>query len=263
MKMKITKTLLTILIITALLIPQQPGSMESIQQWSQLLGKMQKNISQDLDEQDSFNINVASLEREISQLADKMNDTRDKYVKDELQAEYYSMQAELCIGKIIRMERKLELATVVTEMLESLTHILLNSTGGSRMQQKYNAIIEQQRQYKAGLKRTNEILADLIGYFPVTTKGVIAINKYRNATQHKVQKEKVYKDKAIAYYEKQFDILEEMEIKVLEGYDPLEVELDILGIEMDLEMIMLDAALHNIEVQGDFITEMISVNPVR
>ena len=56
--MKITKTLLTILIITALLIPQQPGSMESIQQWSQLLGKMQKNISQDLDEQDSFNINL-------------------------------------------------------------------------------------------------------------------------------------------------------------------------------------------------------------
>ena len=27
--------------------------------------------------------------------------------------------------------------------------------------------------------------------------------------------------------------------------------------------IILDAALHNIEVQGDFITEMISVNPVR
>ena len=54
-----------------------------------------------------------------------------------------------------------------------------------------------------------------------------------------------------------------MEIKVLEGYDPLEVELDILGIEMDLEMIMLDAALHNIEVQGDFITEMINVNPIR
>jgi len=263
MKMKITKTLLTMLIVTALVVPQQSGSMESIQQWSQLLGKMQKSISQDMDEQENFNINVASLEREISRLDEKLNNTRDNYIKDELQAETYSLQAEMCIGKIIRLERKLGLATVITEMLESLTHILLNNTGGSRIQQKYNAIIEQQRQYKAGLKRTNEILSDLIGYFPVRTKGAIAINEYRNATQRKVQKEKVYKDKAIAYYEKQFDILEEMEIKVLEGYDPLEVELDILSIEMDLEMIMLDAALHNIEVQGDFITEMINVNPIR
>lgn len=252
--MKKTKLTLTILLSFTLIL----GQSESIKQWSELLGKMQHTIREDMSEQTDFDIDVKAIEVQINHLEKQIGNNNDAYKKAELQAEAYSLTAEVYIGKIIRLERKLQLADLITGMLKDLTHILLNKNGGSKLQKKFHQLVQRQANIKSELIKTNQIYANLISYFPLSSDGAKYINKYREMSQRKMSKQKNYKKQTVRFYERQFEQLERMELQIIENYSPLDVELDILSMEMELETLMLDAALHSIEISGEFINEMLN-----
>ena len=62
--MKKTKLTLTILLSFTLIL----GQSESIKQWSELLGKMQHTIREDMSEQTDFDIDVKAIEVQINHL---------------------------------------------------------------------------------------------------------------------------------------------------------------------------------------------------
>lgn len=234
------------------------GQTESIRQWSDIISKMRKSVRQDMSEQSEFDNDVRSVETDIDRLEKKMENTDDPYKKAEFQAETYSLQAELFIGKIIRFERKLELAYIFTGMMKDLTAVLFNKNGGSKIQMKFKKLVDQQSKIRNELRKTNQFYGELLKYVTVSSKTVDTINKYRQMTQRRIEHQKDYKVKMVKFYERQFTQLERMELQIIENYDPLTVELDIMNLEMELESLMLDAALHNIELQGDFINDMLA-----
>ena len=106
------------------------------------------------------------------------------------------------------------------------------------------------------LKKTDQLLNDLVSYLPVSSKGIQSINNYRRATQNKIQRQKANNIKFTTIYNKQYDILEGIQLKLVNGFDPISIEISILDLELDLQLIMLNSATHNITVQGDFLMEM-------
>ena len=252
--MKYNKLLLMMLVGSTFVFCQT----ESIKQWSDLLGKMQQSIRRDMSEQADFDIDLKAVADNIKQLEGQIDGTYDTYKKAELQSESYSLLAESLIGRIIRLEKKLGLADIITGMLKDLTLIMLNKNGGSKIQQKFYTLVGQQETIKIELKKTNEIYKNLMAYFPVSSEGLKSINKYREMNKRKLSTQKNFKKATVRFYERQFTHLENMELQIIENYDPVILEIEILSLEMELETLMLDAALNSIEISGEFINEMLN-----
>jgi len=251
-KMKLTTIIFSILMTITLAAAQ----VESIQDWSKLLGKITSNMNNEIQEQAAFDVDLSAMRKKIGQLETKMGKERDRYIMDQLQAEIYSLNSEVLLGQVIQMERKLEMAHVFNSMMVSLTNSLFNNTGQSKLQKKFKDLSEKEEQYKMNLKKTDQLLNDLVSYLPVSSKGIQSINNYRRATQNKIQRQKANNIKFTTIYNKQYDILEGIQLKLVNGFDPISIEISILDLELDLQLIMLNSATHNITVQGDFLMEM-------
>nr|MBC8487018.1 hypothetical protein [Bacteroidota bacterium] len=136
--------------------------------------------------------------------------------------------------------------------------LALRIDGGSKIQRKFKELIEQQNQLQYELRQTNQILSDVLVYFTPSSGASAFIQRYREATQRKIKMMKNYRQKSVRMDEVFLNKLENLQITIMERYDPMDIQLAVSEIEMELEVLQLVVGIQSIEVSGNLIEDLLT-----